>query len=151
MKEMFHSSNRIYQFGLNIAGVLMLKKFKKVEFVGRWEVFLCSWVSNGPRSICKSTNWFWDAISGVKYQTLLSRPFSQGAMWRVSIIRLGGCVFWWRFCACVCVIFVCANIRVSTISLATGQQPTKGIVFFVFLTYLNSVALHFHLNLLFQN
>ena len=23
----------------------------------------------------------WDAISGVKYQTLLSRPFSQGAMW----------------------------------------------------------------------
>ena len=38
--------------------------------------------------ICKSTNWFWDAISGVKYQTLLSRPFSQGAMWRVCIIRL---------------------------------------------------------------
>ena len=35
---------------------------------------------NGPRSICKSTNWFRDAISGVKYQTLLSRPFSQGAM-----------------------------------------------------------------------
>ena len=31
-------------------------------------------------SICKSTNWFWDAISGVKYQTLLSCPFSQGAM-----------------------------------------------------------------------
>ena len=33
------------------------------------------------------TNWFWDAISGVKYQTLFSRPFSQGAMWRVCIIR----------------------------------------------------------------
>ena len=32
------------------------------------------------KRICKSTNWFWDAISGVKYQTLLSRPFSQGAM-----------------------------------------------------------------------
>ena len=34
MKEMFHSSNRIYQFGLNIAGVLMLKKFKKGELEG---------------------------------------------------------------------------------------------------------------------
>ena len=31
---MFHSSNRIYQFGLNIAGVLMLKKFKKGELEG---------------------------------------------------------------------------------------------------------------------
>ena len=32
--------------------------------------------------------WFWNAISGVKYQTLLSCPFSQGAMRRVCIIRL---------------------------------------------------------------
>ena len=27
----------------------------------------------------RPTGTFWDAISGVKYQTLLSRPFSQGA------------------------------------------------------------------------
>ena len=151
MKEMFHSSNRIYQFGLNIAGVLMLKKFKKVEFVGRWEVFLCSWVSNGPRSICKSTNWFWDAISGVKYQTSLASILPgrdvKSRYYQARWVR----ILMAFLCMCVCVIFVCANIRVSTISLATGQQPTKGIVFFVFLTYLNSVALYFHLNLLFQN
>ena len=79
----------------------ILKGFKTLSRLSRsnslviealWDVMMFAYVFNCSNSQSHPTpkiwQFDWDAITAVKYMTLLSRPFSQGAMGRVCIIRL---------------------------------------------------------------